>query len=133
MTINFYPKVGMVLMCDFRGYEMPEMVKMRPVVVISPNHMVHRGLVSVVPLSTTAPRLIKEYHCKLDSNPVPGQGAVEVWAKCDLLATVGFKRLDRIRLANRRYMVGRVSMGQVQAMRIAAARGLGLDIRITKS
>lgn len=128
MAIGFHPKAGMILICDFRGYRVPEIVKVRPVVVISPNHLVRSGLVTVVPLSTTAPKPILAYHVSLGENAVPGQRDIEVWAKCDLLATVSFGRLDRIRLPGRKYVVGRVSKQQVKMMRIAAARSLGLDI-----
>ena len=34
MPLLYQPKEGSVLICDFRGYEVPEMVKIRPVVVI---------------------------------------------------------------------------------------------------
>ncbi|MCV2223524.1 type II toxin-antitoxin system PemK/MazF family toxin [Pseudomonas sp. C98] len=34
MPLRYQPKEGSVLICDFRGYEVPEMVKVRPVVVL---------------------------------------------------------------------------------------------------
>ncbi|WP_414861947.1 hypothetical protein [Pseudomonas sp. IT-P176] len=34
MPLQYQPKEGSVLICDFRGYEVPEMIKVRPVVVI---------------------------------------------------------------------------------------------------
>lgn len=49
MPLKFQPRERSVIMCDFRGYEEPEMVKKRPVVVIARNR--HNGkLVTVVPL-----------------------------------------------------------------------------------
>ena len=50
MGLRFQPKPGMVLICDFRGFEPPEMVKRRPVVVIASNPD-RDQLVTVVPLS----------------------------------------------------------------------------------
>jgi uncharacterized protein YifN (PemK superfamily) len=39
MALTFFPKAGTALVCDFRGYEPPEIVSIRPVIVISPNHL----------------------------------------------------------------------------------------------
>ncbi|MGH9958192.1 MAG: type II toxin-antitoxin system PemK/MazF family toxin [Pyrinomonadaceae bacterium] len=66
MPIIFHPKAGAVLMCDFNGFRKPEMIKTRPVVIVSPNHLNRHGLYSVVPLSTTAPNRIEPYHYKLE-------------------------------------------------------------------
>lgn len=128
MALNFYPKTGYVLICDFTGYVFPEMIKVRPVVIISPSHLRRPGLVSVIPLSTSTPDPIEPYHYKLMGNPVPGSDATEVWAKCDMVATVSIKRLDRVKVERGRYDRGAVSMEQVRAMRRCAALSLGLDL-----
>ena len=128
MSITFHPKAGAVLVCDFRGYIEPEIIKTRPVVVISPNHMRRPGLVAVIPLSTTAPLHMEAYHYLLHGNPVPGSDAKVVWAKCDLVATVSIERLDRKKVGRGRYAVGHVSMEQVRAMRRCAAISLGLEL-----
>ena len=74
-----------MLICDFRGYEVPEMIKIRPVVVIR-KHRTNNLLVTVVPLSTTAPNHMLEHHLEL---PNQLQGASPTcWAKCDMVATV---------------------------------------------
>ena len=92
----FYPKQGQVLRCDFRGFIVPEMVKLRPVVVISPSLRHTDGLCTVVPISTTPPEPIKPWHIKLVHNPNPIEETdVEVWAKCNMVYTVSFQRLDR--------------------------------------
>jgi uncharacterized protein YifN (PemK superfamily) len=129
VAITFHPKAGAVLVCDFRGYIEPEIVKTRPVVVISPNHMRRPGLVSVIPLSTTAPLNVEAYHYLLRGNPVPGSAAASIWAKCDLVATVSVERLDRKKVGRGRYAVGNVSMDQVRTMRRCAALSLGLELR----
>lgn len=86
------------MICDFRGYEVPEMIKVRPVVVIR-KHRTNSLLVTVVPLSTTAPDCVLDYHLKLTSHL---QGASPIcWAKCDMVATVSLSRLDRIKSRDR--------------------------------
>lgn len=84
MALTFHPKPGVVLVCDFAGYVAPEMIKRRPVVVVSPAHLRRPNLLAVVPLSTTPPDPIAPYHYRLSGNPVPGSDATEVWAKCDM-------------------------------------------------
>jgi uncharacterized protein YifN (PemK superfamily) len=132
VALLIHPKAGMVLSCDFVGYILPEIVKRRPVVVISPNHLTRPGLFTVVPLSTTAPVPICNYHHKLTGNPIPGEGA-EVWAKCDLVASVAFGRLDRIKIGRGNYQVGYVSMDQVREIRLCAARSFGVVLPPTNS
>jgi uncharacterized protein YifN (PemK superfamily) len=128
MALTLVPKAGMVLVCDFDGYLYPEIIKKRPIVVISPTHLKRPGLVTVVPLSTTLPTPVERYHYKLKGNPVPGSKATEVWAKCDLVATVSVERLDRVEFARRQYRIGNVSPDQVRAMRRAVLWSLGIDL-----
>ncbi|HEX4479977.1 MAG TPA: type II toxin-antitoxin system PemK/MazF family toxin, partial [Rudaea sp.] len=87
----------MVLICNFAGFKAPEMVKARPVVVVSPNHLVRPGLVTVVPLSTTPPMPVEPYHYRLRGSPIPGDPIDEVWAKSDMICSVGVHRLDRVK------------------------------------
>ena len=115
----------MVLMCDFNGNQKPEIVKRRPVVVITPNRIYRPGLVTVVPLSTTAPDPITDYHYRLAGNPIPGE-TKEVWAKCDLVTTVRFERLDRISVG-RKYSTGQINGDQVRAIRVSAAKSFGIE------
>jgi mRNA interferase MazF len=87
-------------MCDFEGYREPEMVKRRPVVVISPKIVARPGLCTVVALSTTAPDPATQYHCQIDIRPrLPNWMESDgVWIKGDMIAVVAFNRLDFIRL-----------------------------------
>jgi len=96
MPITFHPAPGTVLMCDYSGFKPPEMVKKRLVVVISRKH---RNLATVVPLSGTEPRPLEKCHHEMHdaSLPVPFRGNRR-WAKCDLITTVAFHRLDRVRV-----------------------------------
>lgn len=128
MAITFHPKAGMVLICDFRGYIEPEIIYARQVVIVSPNHLRRPGLFSVVPLSTTAPNPVEPYHYLLPKNPVPNDLANEVWAKCDLMATVTKARLDRIRQGRNVYVIGQVSAQDLQAIRTRVALSVGVGI-----
>ncbi len=116
MPITFHPKAGMVLMCDFDGYIAPEMVKTRPVVIVSPNHLERGGLYTVVPMSATAPAKPQPYHLKLANNPMP-KGDNEVWIKCDMVATVCVARLDRIKVSRGAYTVCQVTPQELTAIR----------------
>ncbi|MBP6530821.1 MAG: type II toxin-antitoxin system PemK/MazF family toxin [Burkholderiales bacterium] len=128
MPITFFPKAGMVLSCDFEGYKHPEIVKKRPVVVISPNSLTRPSLVTVIPLSTTPPNPVWPYHYLLPANPFP-KSTIDSWAKCDMIATVNVARLDRIQLVRRGpYETYYVGMDIVRELRRRAALSFGLDI-----
>lgn len=127
MPLLYQPKEGSVLICDFRGYEVPEMIKIRPVIVIR-KHRTNKLLVTVVPLSTTAPQTLLEHHLQLESHL---QGANPVcWAKCDIIATVSLGRLDRImskdRHGKRIYKIAELSSEQFLAIKAAVRSALGL-------
>jgi uncharacterized protein YifN (PemK superfamily) len=102
------------MICDFeRGFVPPEMVKVRPVVVISRTSTHENGLCTIVPLSTTPPQRAKSWHVQLKRDPTPClNSGQQVWAKCDMLYTVSHKRLDRphTKLGGRRdYLTVRVT------------------------
>ncbi|MGB6211660.1 MULTISPECIES: type II toxin-antitoxin system PemK/MazF family toxin [Pseudomonas] len=127
MPLLYQPKEGSVLICDFRGYEVPEMIKVRPVVVIR-KHKTNSLLVTVVPLSTTAPDRILDHHLELQSHL---QGASPVcWAKCDMVATVSLSRLDRIKSRDRHgkrvYVISHLETDEFYAIKVAVRRALGL-------
>jgi mRNA interferase MazF len=93
------PKPGEIFVCDFSGYIVPEIVKTRRVVVVSPRHT-GAPLALVAPISTSAPRTVLPIHARL-----PGQatyrcfwGADEVWVKGDLIAHVCYDRLNKVRI-----------------------------------
>ncbi|WP_236187887.1 type II toxin-antitoxin system PemK/MazF family toxin [Pseudomonas sp. 9.2(2024)] len=127
MPLRYQPKEGSVLICDFRGYEIPEMVKVRPVVVIR-KHRTNSLLVTVVPLSTTAPDSLLGHHLELASHL---QGASPTcWAKCDMIATVSLSRLDRIKSRDRQgkriYLISHLATDEFHAIKTAVRRALGL-------
>ena len=133
MAIQFHPRLGAVLMCDFTtGFQLPEMVKRRPVVVVSRKH---RELCTVVPLSTAAPSPVEACHHKLSEHSLPfalTKGR-DVWAKCDLITTVGFGRLDRImigrepRSGRRLYASQRVNAADLRSIREGVLHVLALN------
>lgn len=81
------------------GFCEPEMVKRRPAIVLSPRLAFRDGLCSVVPLSGSPPSRTVEYVVQLAlPKPLPAPFEHQVWwAKCDMIATVGFHRLDLFR------------------------------------
>jgi uncharacterized protein YifN (PemK superfamily) len=95
-------------MCDFHGYIRPEIIKIRPVIVLQ-RHPINSKLVTVVPLSTTAPQKIQRFQHQLLVNPLPDKQHITCWAKCDLTATVSLARLDRYRLSKNQYVVPTIS------------------------
>ncbi len=66
MPIKLPPYTGMILRCDFSGLKTPEMIKIRPVLVISPRpERLSKKTCIVVALSTTPPDPIEKHHLKM--------------------------------------------------------------------
>ena len=96
MPLPFYPQMGTIVICDFKGFMEPEMTKRRPVIVVSPKRKNSPRLCTVVPLSTTAPRPVESHHVRLDfgDDPLPAPYDSSVcWAKCDMIYQVSLDRL----------------------------------------
>ena len=95
MAISFHPEPGTILVCDFTGFRAPEMVKRRPVVVVSPRLRRRKGLCTVVPLSTSPPDPVEPYHYRLHTiPPLPDPyNSPSHWVKADMVYTVSFDRL----------------------------------------
>lgn len=125
MGLSFQPKVGSVLMCDFVGFVEPEMVKRRPVVVIARNRA-NSKLVTVVPLSTSEPEVMKAHHYRLPVNPVPANQGATCWAKCDMIITVSLARLDRLKKGWER-CVPMISDADLNAIRQCVVNSLQLQ------
>ena len=125
MAMLYQPRPGNVVMCDYRGFVVPEMVKIRPVVVIARNRK-NRRLVTVVPLSTTEPNAIEDHNHALSRNPLPGREAISCWAKCDMVTTVSLGRLDRYKVGRGQYAVPMLPTADFEAIRRAVANALDL-------
>ena len=96
MAITFHPKAGTLLMCDFNtGFVAPEMIKKRPVIVVS---RTKGQTVLVVPLSATEPVPFEPWHYEMPLASMPKSLRSErCWAKCDMVSCVWPRwRLDRI-------------------------------------
>ncbi len=103
--LRFQPKPGHLLVCRFGlGFEKPENVKTRPVMVISPRQRVWTKLVVVAPISSKPPREEMPYHYKLPTGLLPGKKYEESWIKGDMVVSVGAHRLDRIKTGFRQYV-----------------------------
>ncbi|MGH6924324.1 MAG: type II toxin-antitoxin system PemK/MazF family toxin [Propylenella sp.] len=132
--LKFHPEPSTILICDYGNYAVePEMVKRRPVVVISPRLKHRTALCAVVALSTTPPDSIQDYHCTIAINPpLPRPfDSPETWVKADMISTVGFHRLDlprtgRDQYGKRRYLNVHVSANELRAIYRAVLCGLGM-------
>ena len=129
MPLKFQPPVASVVMCDFAGFVAPEMIKVRPVVILARNRC-NSSLVTVVPLSTTAPLKLEPHHHELSQNPLPDKLAVTCWAKCDMVVTIALHRLDRYKFRDasgaRTYAVLNLDPGDFQAIKGCVAAALRL-------
>ncbi len=98
MPISFYPKPGMVLICDFsNGFQPPEMTKKRRVIIVSP-HRLNSQLAIVVPVSTTAPYVESTHHIRFEAGAYPFfVNDKPCWAKCDHVHSMALTRLDRLK------------------------------------
>lgn len=101
MPLNFHPGAGAIVICDFStGFRAPEMIKVRPVVVISPRR--RRGLLAtVIPLSSTEPIPAEPWHVPVPPGVYPPARG-PMWAKADMLLTVALDRLDRVMIRDAR-------------------------------
>jgi mRNA interferase MazF len=108
------------------------MVKARPAIVVSPRLPHRDGLCAIVPLSTTPPSKPVNYVVQLEIKPLPAPySETTVWAKCDMIATVGFERLDLFRTGRdqggkRKYLTPKVSRKDLERVRVGVLWGLGM-------
>jgi uncharacterized protein YifN (PemK superfamily) len=136
MPIREHPLVGTVMLCDFNaGFKIPEMVKRRPCVVISPKIAARPGLCTIVSLSTDPPERVMPYHCQIDLRPELPEPweSDDVWVKGDMINTVGFHRLDFFRLGKetdgrRRYLYTPLSNDNIKRIRSCVLRAIGLTL-----
>lgn len=128
MGMKYQPPVKSVLMCNFRNMVAPEMVKIRPVVVIARNRH-NSKLVTIVPISSTEPVPFRNCHYEIPVNPIPDNAHIRSWAKCDMVTTVSTERLDRIKTRTaqgRRYIVQLLNNEDFDAIKKAVLHGIGM-------
>ena len=107
--ILFHPKKGSVLICNYKGNILPEITKKRPVVIITPKLPYREKLAMIVPLSTTPPKYNVDYVVKLRGYYGNDPKRPQQYAKCDLISSVSFKRLDRVKIGYRKYITPTLS------------------------
>lgn len=133
MPLPFNPMPGTIVICDFRGFVPPEMVKRRPAIVVSPRFRGRGNLCTIVPMSTTPPRRVEAYHHLLNmSPPLPRPFDSDVcWVKADMLYTVSYDRLDlpheKDGCGKRVYITRIISANDLQKVRQCILCGLGLN------
>jgi mRNA interferase MazF len=133
VPLKFHPEPGTILICDFSGFIKPEMIKRRPVIVISPRLKRRKDLLTIVPLSTTPPDPIEDYHCKLTLNsPLPKPyDSLDMWVKADMIYNVSFHRVDLLRTerdqtGKRKYLTPRLIEDDLRKVHHCILMGLGL-------
>lgn len=135
MGISYPVGPGTILRCDYSrgGFQPPEMVKARPAVVISPRLPHRAGLCTVVPISGDANEHPSAWDIRIEFDPpLPYPfGHSVAWAKCDMLATVAFDRLDlfqtdRDQYGKRKYLHPKVLTDDLVRIRNGVLFALGL-------
>jgi mRNA interferase MazF len=135
MGIKLPVGIGTVLLCDYNrgGFQPPEMVKRRAAVVISPRLPYRDGLCTVIPLSQDEPKRQVDYVTRVEfREPLPHPFPFKVfWAKCDMIATVSFERLDlfhtaRDQYGKRQYLHPKMSPEDLARVRACVLKAIGL-------
>ncbi|RXZ38157.1 hypothetical protein D9O50_01005 [Oxalobacteraceae bacterium CAVE-383] len=126
MALSYQPRIKSIVMCDFAGFNPPEMVKVRPVVVLT-KHRHNAHLVTVIPLSTTPPIQLANHHHELSVNPLPGKKALRCWAKCDMIYTLSTARMDRFKTLKRNYISLEICEADFIAIKTAVLAALKLS------
>jgi mRNA interferase MazF len=127
LALKFHPDAGMILICDYGlTAPAPEMVKVRPVVVVSPRRRVG-SIVTVVPLSSVAPVPPQPWHHLVPAGVYPSARG-PMWAKCDMVAAVSASRLDRVKVVTagvRDYRVFTMPAADLEAILQGVLAALG--------
>lgn len=136
MALTYHPKAGMIVMCDFsQGFKMPEMTKNRPVIILSPYIQGREKLATVVPLSTTRPQPVRNFHYEMNTRSLPNirffQESPHCWVKADMICAVGFHRLEMIRIGKdgngkRVYFTRRLGDEQMHDIWQCVLHGMGV-------
>jgi uncharacterized protein YifN (PemK superfamily) len=96
-NISFDPIPGMIVLCDFAGgFVKPEMVKMRPSIVVSRRDRTGKRTALVVPISTLQPWTKSPVYVPIVRADYPFLHE-DGWAKADLVTHVRYGRLKRLK------------------------------------
>ena len=114
-------------MCDFSGFQAPEMVKVRPIIVVSPKLPYRSQLVAIVPISLTPPVHDLPFVVRLSRNYHPGEAdELPCWAKCDMIMNISVSRLDGFKVGRRKWVNPQATGEDLQSVRNGVLAGLGL-------
>ena len=126
--LSFFPRAGQIFVGNFNDLKIPEITKIRPVIVISPKLPYRSQLATIVPISLTAPRHSLPFVYKLSKNYHPeAPDDLDCWAKCDLVMNVSLTRLSAFKTGRRQYAYPTLSPEDLAGVRRAVLAGLGLD------
>jgi mRNA interferase MazF len=136
MGIKEHPEQGTIVTVDYSlgGFVEPEMIKLRLAVVISPKIVSRPHLCTIVPLSLTPPDKVMPYNkvIRIPFELPPAWGDLERWIKGDMVNTVGFHRVDFLRMGkdrrgNRLYQYRTLPDDLFKVVRQCALHGLGFS------
>lgn len=128
MALNFFPRAGQLFVGDFSDLKIPEITKVRPVIVISPRLPNRSELVAIVPVSLTAPSRPLPFVYQLSKNYHPQEpDELSCWAKCDLVMNIATRRLPAFKTGRRQYVYPTLTPEDLAGVRRAVLAGLGLD------
>jgi len=134
MPLPYHPRPGTIVICDYTtGFRAPEMIKRRLAVTISPKLKRRDALVTIVPLSMSTPAPVEPWHVQVPNDIPDPWGPGPRWAKCDMVATVGYARLNlphsKHRVTGvRQYHQIELDKAQVAQLRRAVAAAIGIVI-----
>lgn len=108
-----------IVICDFNGFTPPEMVKRRPVIVLSPRIKIRPDLCVVVCLSTTDQNPVLSFHQQIVLSPClpPPYDSAKMWVKGDMVYSVSIQRLSwPYRKVNdsRKYIIQKLPIDQMK-------------------
>jgi len=127
LPIQFFPRAGQILVCDFSGFKEPEMVKHRPVIVVSPRLPYRSEIVTVVPISLTAPLHTLPFDVRLSKNYHPQEADdLPCWAKCDMIMNIARWRLEGFKIGRRKWATPQATGEDLDAVRAGVIHGLGM-------
>lgn len=135
MAIEYHPPRGSVVVVDYsKGFKVPEMDKARLAIVLSPDIKDRVKLVTVVPLSLTAPDAVLPFHKQIDIPfPLPKWGNQPRWIKGDMVNAVGFHRVSLLRFGKdqagkREYQTSVLDDEMFKVVKRCVLHGMGLSI-----
>lgn len=134
MALKYHPKQGTIVLVRFdNAFRKPEMVKTRPCIVVSKRIKQRPNLVTVVPLSTTPPKPMMDYHCEieLEMELPPRWSAKTCWVKGDMIYSLSFDRVDLLKIGRRDdgrriYQTATVSRDTLADVQRCVLAGLGI-------